>query len=313
VSAAQRQRDRLSEYDQLQVDYLAARLASDGSRAVDAARRAVQLAPESRAAYNLARDLVSMDRAAEARQVLERIHPDRGLMKGWPSYWTQLTHARHLMGDHAAELQAARAMRERFPDSRVALVLEARALAALGRFARLDSLLAHTASLPAGTYWSHAAALVVAGEESIVHQDSTRGLRHLTTAVAWLRQELQTDPGRRDHRYWLGSALYDLAQWRAADSVFSSLSREFPDRVDYRGLASLARARNADRNGALRLLGDPPRYARAEHTTYRARLMAVLGDTAAARALRSRMLDEVGSGFAWVHASAFRDFGRAPR
>jgi tRNA A-37 threonylcarbamoyl transferase component Bud32/tetratricopeptide (TPR) repeat protein len=309
VSTAQRHRDRLSEYDQLQLDYLAARLASDGPRAVTAAKRAVELAPESRAAYNLARDLIAMDRAAEGRELLERINPDRALMKGWPSYWTQLAHARHLTGDHHRELDAARAMRQRFPDSRVALVLEGRALAALGRFAELDSLVRQTAALPAATYWSHAATLVVAGEELTVHLDSARGLPYLRDAVAWLRRELRADPARREHRYWLGSALYDLAQWRAADSVFAGLSRDFPERIDYRGLAALTRARVGDPRGAARILGDPPRYARGEHTTYRARLAAISGDTAATRALRARMLDEVGSGFAWLHASAFRDFG----
>jgi tetratricopeptide (TPR) repeat protein len=309
VSMAWGRRDRLSEYDQQQVEYLSALLGSDGPRAVAAGTRAVEIAPESRAAYNLGRDLIAMNRAAEGRRVLEEIDPDRGLMEGWPSYWTQLTHARHLTSSHDRELEAARAMRQRFPDSRVAWVLEGRAMAAGGHTVALDSLLGRTAELPAATYWSHAAALVVAGEELIVHHDSTRGLPYLHQAVTWLQRELRLDPGRREHRYWLGSALYDLGRWREADAVFVALHREFADRFQYRGLASLTRARAGDQEGAARLLGNPPRFARGDHTTFRARLAAIRGDTAASRALQTRALGEVASGFAWLHASAFRDFG----
>ena len=306
---AQQRRDRMSEYDRLQVEYLAALLASDGARAVDAGTKAVAIAPESRAAYNLGRDLIAMGRAAEGRRVLEDIHPDRGLMKGWPSYWTQLTHALHLTGSHEAELDAARGMRRRFPQMGVAWVLEARALATLNRQKALDSLLALTATLPAGQYWSHAGALVVAGEELIVHHDSTLGLPLLRRAVDWLRQELRADPGRRDHLYWLGSAYYDLGQWRDADTVFATLVRLFPDRLQHRGFSAVARARMGDHAGAARILGDPPRFARGEHTTFRARLAAVAGDTAGARALRLRALAEVPPGYAWLHASTFRDAG----
>ena len=308
VGMARSRRDHMSEYDQRQVDYLSALLASDGARAVAAGMRAVEIAPESRAAYNLGRDLIAMDRAAEGRRVLEAIDPDRGLMKGWPSYWTQLTHARHLTGAHALELEAVRSMRQRFPESTVATVLEARALAALGRTEELDALLAHTAQLPGGTYWSHGAALVVAGEEMFVHVDSMRGLSYLSSAVDWLDRQLRAAPGRREHRYWLGSALYDLGRWREADTVFAALYRDFPDRDQYRGLAALARARLGDLRGAARLIGDPPRHARGEHTVFRARLAAIAGDTSAARALRQEALGQVPSGYAWMHASAFRDF-----
>jgi tetratricopeptide (TPR) repeat protein len=248
-----------------------------------------------------------MDRATEGRRVLEDIDPDRGLMKGWPSYWTQLTHARHLTGAHDVELDAARAMRQRFPESMVAFVLEARALAALGHGSTLDSLLAAMAPLPAGTYWSLGAALVVAGEELIVHHDSVRGSAYLNRAVDWLRRELRTEPGRREHRYWLGSALYDLGRWGEADATFSALHRDFPDRSQYRGLAALTRARRGDHRGAARLLGEPPRFARGEHTTFRARLAAIAGDTTSARAWYQRARSEIAPGFAWLHASAFRD------
>lgn len=313
VAMARARRNRMSEYDRQQVEYLSALLASDGSRVGAAGMRAVELAPESRAAYNLGRDLVAMNRAEEGRRVLEAIDPDRGLMKGWPSYWTQLTHARHLTRDHDAELDAARSMRERFPESTVALVLEARALAAAGRLSSLDSLLSSTVQRPAGTYWSHGAELVVAGEELIAHHDSALGRPYLERAIAWLEQELRADAGRREHRYWLGSALYGLGRWREADAVFGALSRDFGDRPQYAGLAALTRARVGDVRGATQLLGDPPMYARGEHTMFRARLVAIAGDTAASRTLRQQALGEVVPGFAWLHASAYRDLPFADR
>ena len=309
VSTARAHRDRLSEYDRLQLNYLEALMGGDGARAIEAGTRAAEIAPDSRAAYSLARDLIAMDRATEGRRVLEGLDPDRGLMKGWPSYWTQLAHARHLTGAHEQELDAAREMGRRFPDARVARVLEARALAALSRTSALDSLLVETAKLPAGTYWSHAAALVVAGEETIAHGDSTHGLPYLERAVDWLRSELRAEPARREHRYWLGSALYDLARWREADAVFGALHRDHSDRLQYRGLAALTRARVGDSRGAQRLLGERPRVAAGEHTTFRARLAAIAGDTAAVRALRLQSLAEVSPGYAWLHAAAFRDFG----
>ena len=309
VAMAQQRRDRLSEYDRLQVEYLAALLASAGERAVTAGKRAVDIAPESRAAYNLGRDLIAMNRAAEGRAVLEKINPDRGLMKGWPSYWTQLAHARHLTGSYDAELEATRAMRQRFPELGVAWVLEARALASLGRTTELDSLFKLTTALPAAQYWSHGGALVVAGEELIVHRDSTLGLPLLRQAVDWLLRELRADPGRRDHLYWLGSAYYDLGRWHDADTVFATLIRLHPERFRDRGVAAVARARMGDHRGAARIVGDPPRFARGEHTTIRARLAAVAGDTAAARALRLRALAEVAPGYAWLHATTFRDAG----
>jgi tRNA A-37 threonylcarbamoyl transferase component Bud32 len=307
VTMARERQNRMSEYDQQQVEYLSALLASDGERAVAAGMRAVEIAPESRAAYNLGRDLIAMNRAQEGRRVLEAIDPDRGLMKGWPSYWTQLTHARHLASDHDAELEAARTMRARFPTSTVALVLEARALAALGLTPSLDSLLAITAQRPAATYWSHGGELVVAGEELIAHHDPALGRPYLERALIWLERELRTDAKRREHRYWLGSALYSLGRWREADAVLGALHRDFADRPQYAGLAALGRARAGDVRRAAQLLGAPPRFARGEHTMFRARLAAIAGDTAAARGLRQQALGEVVSGFAWLHASAYRD------
>jgi hypothetical protein len=313
VGLAQKHRERLGEYDQLQLDYLAALLASDGARAIMAVERAAHIAPSSRAAYNYGRDLVAMDRAADARRVLEAIDPDAGAMKGWQSYWTQLAHARHLVGDYKAELEAARQMRRRFPDARVAYVLEARALATAGDFASLDSLLRITAALPAATYWSHGAMLVSSGEELLAHGDSARGAAYLSAGAQWLTHELTVEPGSREHRYWLGSSLYNLGGWKAASAVFDSLHKQFPDRFLYRGLAAVGHARRGDMTGALRILGPAPKYARAEHTLFRARLAVIAGDTTSARTLWRQSISEVSSSFAWLHSSGFREVSALTR
>jgi hypothetical protein len=70
----------------------------------------------------------------------------------------------------------------------------------------------------------------------------------------------------------------------------------------------LTRARLGDVRGAETLLGPPPKQVRGEHTMFRSRLAAIAGDTLRARALRHQALAEVTTGFAWLHASAFRDW-----
>jgi hypothetical protein len=121
----------LSEYFDLNVTYLENLLAGEGNRALQVVRQAAALAPGSRAPYNAARLALLTNHPAEALSLLTGMDPIAGLMRGWQSYWTQLSHALHLAADHERELGAMREMRRRYPDSRVAIVLEARALAAL--------------------------------------------------------------------------------------------------------------------------------------------------------------------------------------
>jgi hypothetical protein len=147
----------------------------------------------------------------------------------------------------------------------------------------------------------------VSGEEMLSHGDTVNGKRYLERAVEWLKGELRVEPGTREHRYWLGSALYNLTRWREAAAVFAQLHNDFPDRPQYRGLDALGRARLGDHRRALAILGEPPKSARGEHTIFRARLAGIAGDTATARTLRLQALREVAPGFAWLHATGYRD------
>jgi hypothetical protein len=296
----------LSEYHRRWLEFFEAQLAGNADAALVAARQAAALAPESRMSFLLAQTALMADGAEEARRVLDGVDPDKGELRGFSSYWTQFAHAHHMLGDHAAERQAALAMRTRFPDRRVALALEVRALAAAGRIAAIDSALTRDASLTPSTYWSQGAAMVVAGEELVSHGREAAGHAMLRRGIAWLRTQRAVDSTFYGHRFWLGSAHFALGDWPLAAAVLSDLSAFMPERQRYRGLATLARARVTAVDSSD--LGPEVSYLRGEHVLFRARLAAVRGDTVRALALAREAVRAGVDGLSWLHASAFQDF-----
>jgi len=295
---------KLGDYQRLRLESLDALLAGDGEAEVIALRKASAEAPGSMATYNLAVASLSTDRPQEALAALETLGPERGDMRGWSSYWTQLTHALHLVGDHERELKAARELRSRYPDRRVGLTLEVRALAAEGRAAAIDSVLFAARALPPAAYWSQGAAMVVAGEELATHGWTEAGTQYLLRGKSWLEGQLRVQPGDESHLYWLGSALYDLGEWAPSRRIFDSLSVQDPDRLQYRGLAALARARTGSVPDTL---GRVSPAERGEYTMFRARLAAISGDYTGALALFGEASRLGLRGLPWIHSSAYRD------
>jgi hypothetical protein len=299
-------RDELTAYGRLVVASLEARMAGAGESAREALREAVRLSPGSRAAYSFAVIALETDYAPDALTALRSLEPDRGAMRGWSSYWTQLTHALHLTGDHDGELAAARALRAAYPDRRVGVVLEARALAAAGRTEELEALMEAVSALPPTVYWSQGAAMVVAGEELRAHGFAAAGERWLARGDAWLLAQHTLTPDDRGHRYWLASARYDRGRWADAYQLFAALSREQPARLDYRGMTALA-ARRAGVPGADALLGTGPQHERGTHAAFRARLAALRGDHALAAAMLADAVRAGVDGLPWLHASAYAE------
>ena len=295
---------KLGDYQRLRLESLDALVAGDGEAEVIALRKASAEAPASMATYNLAVASLATDRPEEALRALESLDPERGDMRGWSSYWTQLTHALHLVGDHERELKAARELETRYPDRRVGLTLEVRALAAQGRAAAIDSVLFTARALPPATYWSQGAAMVVAGEELATHGWTEAGTQYLLRGKSWLDGQLRVQPGDQSHLYWLGSALYDLGEWRRSAQVFDSLAAAHPDRLQYRGLAALAAARIG---AAPDTLGPVSPSERGEYTMFRARLAAIRGDYTGALALFGEASRLGLRGLPWIHSSAYRD------
>ncbi len=296
----------LTDYHGAWAEQISALIAGDYDRSREAARRASLLAPGSRASYTLAQLALSTNRPHEAIEALDQLDPDRGDMRGWSSYWTQRAHALHLLGRYEEELVAARSLRSRFPQRYVAWVLEARALGALGRVAELDSLIRAADVLPRDEYWSQAGVMVVGAEALRAHYDSPEAYRLFEQAAEWLEYQLQLAPGDRSHSYWLGNAYMQLGRWNDALGVLRELSRAYPDRLQYRGLAAVAAA-HAGASNPESLLGAPVARERGEYTMWRARLASAKGDREAAARDFGEAVAAGMSGLTWLHESASQE------
>jgi hypothetical protein len=227
-------------------------------------------------------------------------------MREWSSYWTQLAHARHLVGDHERELDAARALRARFPERRVGVVLEARALAALGRDADVAALVDGQRGVSPTTYWSQGAAMVVAGQELRAHGHLADGDRWLARGTRWLQGQLALQSGDRGHRFWLAGAHYTAGRWAEAQRLYAALSAEQPERLDVRALAALSAARLGATDAEQRLGAAAP-HERGTYTAYRARLAAIRSDHAHAATLLAEAVRAGVDALPWLHATARRD------
>ena len=271
----------LSPYHRLLVENVAAMMRGDVEGSLRALRRAAAIAPGARAGYSAGLVALMLGRNEEALAELEALDPNSGELRVWSSYWTQLSHARHLLGRHGSELQAARELRRRFPDRRVGMTLEVRALAAVGNVAGIDSVLAAGSGLPPDTYWSQGAAMVVGAEDLVAHGYRDAGLALAGRAADWLGPRQALGPSQAAHRYWYFGASYLLGRWAEAQRTAAALVADEPGNLRYRGLATLASARLGDR-AAERRLGPAVPRERGAHLMTRARLAAVQGDRAKA-------------------------------
>lgn len=298
---------RLPAQLRLQLGYTEALLDGDGARALAAIRAAARAAPGSRDVYNYGLAALQMNQPAEAEVALRSLDPDHGTIQGWAPYWYTLAHALHLQGKFAEEIDAARAARERHPDSRAAWVHEGRALASLGRLAALDSLVEAASGLPTDTYWSQGAMLVTAGEELEAHGRPDLARHYYDRAERWLANQLVREPSHRAHRYWMAALQYDRGTWTSVETYAGSLVRDFPDNTTYRTLWALAAAHRGDSSAARRRLGPPDALDRSGMLVVQARLAAALGDLAGAVEYWAQAAQVGIDGIVWLHGSARQD------
>jgi len=177
------ERVRLGPLEQSTLDMVQGLLSGNLPMAYDAVVRQARIAPGTIGEYMIGELARRMNRPAEAVSVLRALGPDRGELRGWRPYWQELTFAEHLLGNHGAELVAARDAMQRYPDNVMIAGYELRAQSALGNRAAVSAALVRLdASL--ASLGERASLRVMMATEYVAHH-SDEGRAMTRTVAAW--------------------------------------------------------------------------------------------------------------------------------
>ena len=298
-------RDRLSDLDRHTLDWVVAMRRGDGTAELDAARRVHELTPGSDLSETMhGRAAERANRPREAVRALAAVD-EQGPMGEWPAYWRSLTSAHHMVGDHRRELAVAARARERRPHL-FTLVSEVRALAALGRVGQVRDRLEESLALPndpAGT--TPADVMERAALELRAHGHLTAAGAALDAAIRWYRARPADERAGEARRYGLARALYLASRTEECETLFGQLAAEKPDDPNYLGYRGVLAAGRGERqeaervSAALASLQRPD--LRGQHTLWRARIAALLGQKEHAVALLREAMHQGQQYGAFVH------------
>ena len=246
--------------------------------------------------------------------------PDRGFTRGWWVYWSDLTSAWHLVGDHRRELQAALEGLRRFPDNPQILATQVRALAALGRVEEMRRGVAASMNVPPMEGWAAADVLLLAAVELRAHGHAAAADTMLAQARDWLAARPPAEAASEAHQVRVALVAYTAGRLVDAQREFERLAaRGGPgrsgsvggaavmgdawDQMDYLGYVGAVAARQGNRDQALRVVQTLERVTRpylfGRPTVWRARIAALLGERDGAVAL---LREAFAKGYPHAHA-----------
>ncbi|HEU4556363.1 MAG TPA: BTAD domain-containing putative transcriptional regulator [Longimicrobium sp.] len=291
-------RAELPRADRLILEWLERSVARDRAGALAAMVALTEAAPELEMGhFQAALEAVRCNRPAEALRHLDRIDPQRGLSRGWASYWATRADALHMLRRHADELAHIRRGMARHPELTVLRDYELRALAALGRTAEVARRIDEYAVIPPRGGWHPAVAALHAAAELQAHGHAAAARSAHARAVASARQRAAADSASPQAEVMLAEALFAAGENDEASHLIARFEAERPRCVGCVGARGVlaahagdhARARAADADLAARPRG-------IGVLLWRARITAALGDRAAASTL---VREAVARGYAY--------------
>jgi serine/threonine protein kinase/tetratricopeptide (TPR) repeat protein len=317
AATIERIRERLSPWERDTQDFIEATIRGDLAGAYRASRQAAVLSSGSESDLTYAGFARRIGRVHESLAVLQRLDPERGMLRGWGSYWGGLTASYHQLARYGDELAVARRGRALYPENITMRVYEVRALAALGRedevYAQVPGILTQA---PRGTI-TPGYILRLAGEEFLTHGHPTAAHGMLEQAVAWDAERARQGGDSVKFRMSLGQSLYAAGRNSEAVAVFSVLSRGDTGSISYRGYLGVLAARLGDQRTAASvdsgLAASRRPYLRGTQFLWEARIAATLGQREKGAALLRTALAQ-GVGFdTFLHTdpalSRMRGFG----
>jgi tetratricopeptide (TPR) repeat protein len=308
VELLYRSREHMMPFELAILDLLGAYVAEDPVASYAAAERAAAIGPGSPPHAQWGAEALRLNRPREAIRILSAITPEAAPVGGWPLYWSTLTASYHQLGRHRAELRQARRARAMHPRESWPLLLEARALAALGRVAALEPLILERKTLPDHQAPRPGEMMGAIGRELRVHGHGADSRAWLERAVDWHRTRGAVERTREAHRQELAFIFFAMGRSAEAEAIFRDLAQEDPDHVAVLGALGVLAARRGDTVEAQRVsnrlatLRRP--YNVGDQLLWRACVAAHAGDVPGALAL---LREAAGRGSRFEHTSICLD------
>jgi tetratricopeptide (TPR) repeat protein len=296
----------LAPYDRYRLDYGMAGHRGDIPARLRAARASVELVPSGTLRLGLVMTLIDVNRPAEALESLEDVWNEVVAVAGaWYPIWRTRADLHHLLGIHDRELEIARQVRMEAPGSLRFMVLEGRALAALGRMGELSEVVSDILADPEEPGTSIGRSLIQLAEELRAHGHVAEANELVDRGLAWLDDAPPDQSGSRSGMELRGRLHYQGERWEEARDVFQALLDSGVETSTTLGLRGVSAARLGDtavaEKAAARLTELKEPFSYGSSTLWRARIQAVLGDRDEAMGLLRRAFGE-GAGFGvWVH------------
>jgi tetratricopeptide (TPR) repeat protein/predicted Ser/Thr protein kinase len=293
-------RAKLTEMQRLGLDFMLTEFQGRRREGWRYLMQAGRIAPESDLVkYHMIWVAPEMRRPRMAIELCEEMGgPGRFMRHGLMGYfwYANFTDALHQVGEYEREIEVIREARERFPDVVHPWLVEARALAAIGRIDELNRLLQECPTTRPTWWFTVGRLLTGVARELRVHGYREAAQDIANRAVEW-SQKLQFElyPGQ-DARSHVARSLYVAERWQEAREVYKDLARENPSSVFYLGATGRVAARLGNREKAVAVLDelqaiDRP-YIFGAHDYASAQIASILGDYEQAVVLLSKAFDQ---------------------
>ena len=276
-------REKLVPGERHMLDWLQSWLRGDRIGAYKAHKQLLPIVPmDSTYYYQAGLNAIRVNYPQEAVEALEKVDPNNPALKEWYLYWSVLTWARHMLGNHEEELKAAQQGRKQSPEFLSNLWYEVRALAALGKIEEVNSRLDESLTLPPQRGWNPAWVMAYAGDELKAQGYKEAALQALERAIRWVENRSEEEKKDQSLRDLWAYALYGAERWEEAKNIYQSLHEEVPDSVTYQGYLGTIAARLGNREEALRISEELKNIERpylfGNQTYWRACIAALLGE-----------------------------------
>ncbi|MEO0248044.1 MAG: tetratricopeptide repeat protein [candidate division WOR-3 bacterium] len=250
-------RAELSPIDRLTVDRYEALLKGHNEKALRLSREAEKLLPN----FYLYKFLVGLyaSNINHPRETIETYawmdsqDPKLFFTRPAASWWfSVLAGAHHMLGEYRKELDVAKQARTYYPKDLRFTVIEARALAALGKIGEVRKVVEGCLNVDA-TSGTPGGVMMEAAQELYAHGHNDASREFAAMAIEWVEGRPEAERKTEGRRYFYADALYQAGRWDEAKRVFESLAAEHPEDIDYQGYLGTLAARRGDRDEALRV------------------------------------------------------------